>query len=328
MGKGIIAVTGASGFVGRHVIAALVEAGYTVRALVRDLVKAREALPAADARITLVVGDVLDPGVAAQLVTGCAACINLIGILRESGRATFKRTHVESTRALVEACEKGRVPRFLQMSALGASELGRAAYQTTKFEGERLVRESTLAWTIFRPSLIHGPESEFLDMVAGFASGLEPPYVFLPYFRRWKTDKRVPMGGEEQIDPVVEPVHVDDVARAFVKSLENTRTIGEIYNLAGSERLAWPQVLELIRDHAGGNPHLRAWGVPAPLAAAVASGAAMVGLGKYLPFDRGMVVMASEDSVSEMDKARKHLGMEFRAFTPSFMEYAEGLAEH
>lgn len=326
MGKGTVAVAGASGFVGRHMVAALLQAGYSVRALVRDLAHARDVLPKEG--VTLVVGDALDPGKAAELVNGCTACINLVGILRENASATFRRAHVEVTRALVGACEDKGVHRYLQMSALGVSELGRAEYQTTKFEAERLVRGSTLEWTIFRPSLIHGPESEFLDMVAGFASGLEPPYVFLPYFRRWKTDKRIPMGGEEQIDPVVEPVHVDDVAKAFVSSITNAKAVGEIYNLVGPERLPWPRVLEVIRDYAGGNPGLKPWGVPAPLAAALATAADAVGMGRFLPFDRGMVIMASEDSVSETEKARKHLGMEFRPFTASFAEYAETLGGH
>jgi uncharacterized protein YbjT (DUF2867 family) len=325
---GVVAVTGATGFVGRHMVKALVDARYSVRALVRDSAKAREILSVADGRVTLVVGDALEAGKAQELVRGCTACINLIGMLREEGSATFKKLHVEVTRALVAACEAGGVGRYLQMSAMGASELGRAKYQTTKFEAERLVRGSSLAWTIFRPSLIHGVESEFLDMVAGFASGLEQPYVFMPYFTRWQTEKRVPMGGEEAIDPTVQPVHVDDVAAAFVKAINNPRTIGEIYNLVGSERLKWPALLETVRDHTGGNPGLKPMGIPAPVAGVVAEVARHAGLGKFLPFDRGMALMASEDSVSEMEKARKHLGMEFRPFTKSFAEYAGKLGGH
>ena len=193
---GVVALTGTTGFVGRHMVKALVDAGFSLRALVRDSAKAREVLGVADGRVTLVVGDALEAGKAQELVRGCSACINLIGILREDGPATFKKLHVEATRVMVGACEAEGVGRFLQMSAMGASELGRAKYQTTKFEAEQIVRGSSLAWTIFRPSLIHGVESEFLDMVAGFASGLEQPYVFMPYFTRWKTEKRVPMGGD------------------------------------------------------------------------------------------------------------------------------------
>lgn len=323
---GTVAVTGAGGFVGRHVVKALVGAGYSVRALVRDSAKARDVLP--QEGVTLVVGDVLEGQKAAELVKGCTACINLIGILRESGKATFQKAHVESTRALVKACEGAGVSRYVQMSALGVSELGAAEYQRTKFEGERLVRGSSLEWTIFRPSLIHGVESEFLDMVAGFASGLEAPYVFLPYFTRWKTDKRVPMGGEEESDPVVEPVHVDDVAAAFVKSLTNPTTVGEIYNLVGSERISWPSLLEVVRDHTGGHHGLKPFGIPGPVAGAVAYVAGGIGLGRFLPFDRGMALMSAQDSVSETQKVKKHLGMEFRPFTKSFLEYAGEFGGH
>jgi uncharacterized protein YbjT (DUF2867 family) len=213
MATGTVAVSGAAGFVGRHIVAALLKAGYSVRALVRDAERAREVLPT-DGRLMLVVGDVLEAGKSEELVSGCAACVNAVGILRAEGKSTFKGAHIDAVRALTKACEAKGVSRFVHISSLGVSELGKAEYQTSKAEGERLVRGSSLAWTILRPSLIHGAESDFIGMLAGLGTGLEAPYIFMPYFTRWQTDKRIPMGGEMAIDPVVEPVHVDDVAAA------------------------------------------------------------------------------------------------------------------
>ncbi len=329
MGAGIaggtVAVTGATGFVGRSVVRELLSKGYRVRALVRSTTKARSVLPRAQG-LELVAGDVLSEGAAAELVQRCAACVHLVGILREApGGQTFRRMHVEATRAMVRACEEAKVSRFVHMSALGASDLGVCEYQTSKHEAERIVIDSSLGWTIFRPGMIHGIGSEFLDMVKGFASGLEMPFLFLPYFTGGKTDTRIPLGGTNPKDPLVAPVHVDDVAGAFVKSLSLPAAVGEIYNLVGSQTLSWPRVLEMVRDGTGGNHHLHAWGIPAGVASGAAKCAKLVGLGQALPFDEGMPRMASQDSVADMHKARAHLGMEFRGFAESFGEYAEAL---
>jgi len=327
MAMGTVAVAGAAGFVGRHIVAALLNAGYSVRALVRDAERAREALPT-DGRLTLVVGDVLENGKAQELIGGCAACVNAVGILRAEGKSTFKGAHIDAVRTLTKACEEKGVSRFVQISSLGVSELGKAEYQTRQGRGERIVRGSSLAWTILRPSLIHGAESDFIGMLAGLGTGHEAPYIFMPYFTRWQTDKRIPMGGELAIDPVVEPVHVDDVAAAVVASLAKAASIGEVYHLTGAERLSWPQLLEVVRDQTGGNHGIKPWGIPGPVAAVVASAAGMVGLGKFLPFDRGMALMGTQDSVSEKVKVQKHLGMQCRGFTATFAGYAGELAGH
>lgn len=327
MPQSTIAVTGASGFVGRYVVQELVSSGHAVRALVRDAAHAHRVLPRSSA-VSYVVGDVLDARACDDLVHGCNACIHLIGIIREMPGQTFVKMHVESTRRVVEACEKHGVKRYLHMSALGARDTGVAEYQRTKWEGETIVRNSDLAWTIFRPSMIHGVGSEFLEMVKGFASGLEAPYFFLPYFTRGVPEHRVPLGGETPVDPVVAPIDVRDVAKAFVSSIQNAQTIGETYNLVGPETISWPRLLTLVRDHAGGNHQLKPFGVNAKMASAGAVVAKKLGLGLMLPFDQGMPLMASEDSTANGTKAQKHLKLNFRAFTPSFVEYAPQLAEH
>ncbi|MFN9972401.1 MAG: SDR family NAD(P)-dependent oxidoreductase, partial [Phycisphaerae bacterium] len=118
-----VAVTGATGFVGRAIVAELLAQGYHVRALVRSRVKAREVLPRPapnSATLTLVEGDIHDDRSPAELVAGAEACIHLIGIIREErGGVTFHRMHVASTRLITEACKAAGVNRYLQMSALG-----------------------------------------------------------------------------------------------------------------------------------------------------------------------------------------------------------------
>ncbi len=320
----MIAVTGASGFVGRTLVRELLARGYQVRALVQCREKARAVLPR-DPGLTFVVGDAKQDADVSELLRGCSACINLIGILREDRAKgkTFRELHVGVTRRLVQACEKAGVRRFLQMSALGASDTGAAEYQRTKFEAEACVRQSSLDWTIFRPSLIHGVDGEFIDQAASWCSGHVQPYIFLPYFRKLTEDKRVPLGSMNESDPLVQPVAVEDVAWAFGESLENPTTVGEVYNLAGPEVLSWPEMLEWIRDHTPGANHgLKPFGIPGKVAALGAKAAEAIGLSGLLPHDEGMALMGAQDSTATLDKARSHFKFSPRPFRTSFAAYA------
>lgn len=320
-----IAVTGASGFVGRHVVRELLRRGHKVRALVRDTQKAREALPAG---VELVVGSALDGKSPAKLVAGCDACIHLIGIIREvrADGQTFERMHVDTTRAITDACHAAGVRRFVHMSALGVAPDGKALYQKTKFQGEQVVRRSGLDWTIFRPSFIHGAEGEFVQMVAKMSSGQAPPWYFIPYFGRTVTDDRVPLGGGTLEPARIQPVAVQDVATAFAESLDRPQTVGEIYNLVGPDVMTWPEVLTFFRDTLPGASHnMPVSPVPGEISVIAAKAAKAVGLGGLLPFDEGQAIMAMEDSVSELQKVKNHLGMTPRPFKPTVLEYASSV---
>ncbi len=223
----------------------------------------------------------------------------------------------------MQRCTAKGIGRYVQMSALGVSDMGVSDYQRTKFEAEQIVRLSNLDWTIFRPSLIHAPDAEFIKMAKEWAAGHAPPFIFMPYFTRQVEDKRVPLGPVKSIDPLVAPIAVEDVARAFASCLDNTNTIGEVYNLVGSETLPWPQMLRFIRDHVhGAHEEQPVFGVPSGLAAMAAAAAKFIGLGGLLPFDEGMARMGAQDSTATLDKLRDDLGLEPAPFRASFQKYA------
>ncbi len=335
----VVAVTGATGFVGRYVVRELLARGIGGRALVRSVGGAREVFGADLTRIEAVVGDACDDAALGRLVAGGAgggveACLHLVGIIREvRGDATdrpqtFERMHVRATQKTVDACRAVGVKRFLHMSALGVGPDGRAEYQRTKWEAERYVRRAfgdgtELDWTIFRPSLIHGAEGEFVQLAADLVAGEVPPFFFLPYFARKAVDDRVPGGAVNWVAPRVQPVAVEDVAAAFAAALDRPESIGEIYNLAGSEVLTWPEMLEVFRDTIpGGNRGLRPFFVPSDHAAIIASIAGAMGLGRLLPFDRGQAIMGAQDSTADTTKARVHLGLSPRGFRETVRGYA------
>jgi uncharacterized protein YbjT (DUF2867 family) len=324
----LVAVTGATGFVGRHMVRALLDRGHRVRALVRDANKAASVLPDGGT-VEWCEADSISESSAQRLVDGTDAACHLIGIIREApGGQTFKRMHTEATRWMVRACENAGFPsrnaRYLHMSALGVRDNGVSAYQRTKFEAEQIVRYSDLDWTIFRPGLIHGADSEIFALMKGWCEGREAPYLFLPYFQR--VGIHPPGSGRPPLTieaPSVAPVHIDDVCAAFCAALESEDAVGEIYPLAGPEVMTWPEMLRKVRDVLPqAKPGLPAIGLPAPIAAAKAIVAKRLGMGPLLPFDEGMARMSAEDSVAPSVKARAQLGVAPRAFTVTLPEYA------
>jgi len=317
----VVAVTGATGFVGRHVCRALAQSGWSVRALVRDRAKAARVLPREG--VTLVQGDVADKASLDSLMRGCTAAVHCIGIRREVAPAiTFKRLHVEATRMVLEAAEAHGVTRFVHISALGTRPDAASAYHKTKFEAETLVRRSGLKWTILRPSLIHGPDGEFMQMTKDWVLGRAAPWFILPYFVRV-----LPPSGMPPVPKIesakVQPIHIDDVAQAVVASLARPEAVGEVYPLGGSETLDWPTLLRAVRDAL---PVTEPWKQPAPLpgllGVAMAKAAAVLGLAELLPFGPSEPLMAIEDSTCAMDKASAHLGLHTRPFLDSMKAYA------
>jgi len=224
-----VLVIGGAGFVGRYIVNELVGRG--CRVLVpsrrRDKAKHLIMLPTCD----VVEASVHDDAALEALVEGRDAVVNLVGILHGS-EAQFEQAHCGLTRRVLAACARARVRRYLHMSALGADPNGPSRYQRSKGRAEQAVRESKLAWTIFRPSVIFGAEDSFLNMFARLAA-IAPV---------------LPIGGAEV---KFQPVWVEDVSRAFVNSLDNEVTIGRSYELCGPKVYTLRELVKFAAEAAG-----------------------------------------------------------------------------
>lgn len=221
-----ICVIGGSGFVGRHLCQQLAAQGYRVRVPTRDRERAKALilLPTVD----VVVADVHDPAVLATLVQGCDAVINLVGVLHDArGKRVFAAAHVELARKVVAACRANNVRRLLQMSALAAAVDAPSAYLRSKGEAERIVLESGLDVTVFRPSVIFGPDDNFLNMFACLAQALPVIALASPNAR-------------------FQPVYVGDVATAFVRALTDIATFGQCYELCGPQRYTLRELVAYV----------------------------------------------------------------------------------
>ncbi len=230
-----ILVIGGSGFIGSHITAALSAAGKRVIVPTRRLARARHlwVLPT----VQVVEADVFNPQALDRLLSQADAVINLVGVLH-SGAGTpwgpaFERAHVELPRRLVAACERQAVTRCLHMCALGADSHGPSMYQRSKAAGERIMLDAAdLKVTSFRPSVVFGPEDNFLNMFAKLQS-------LLPVLA---------LGG---VRAKFQPVYVGDVAKAFVTALDDPETIGKVYELTGPRVYSMKELLHLAGVYSG-----------------------------------------------------------------------------
>ena len=297
-------ITGGSGFVGSAVIEELLKRNHDVTAL-----QDRRPVDPRGGNVRIVKGDLFNRAALDQGISGCDAVIHLVGIIMERRRrgVTFERVHFQGAKNVVDATLRNGVKRYLHMSALGVRPDAVSNYHRTKFMAEQYVRNSSLDWTIFRPSLIHGPGGEFMQMEAKWARRKAPPFLFMPYFGGSRAGK-------------LQPVYVDDVARAFVDALDNPRTIREVYLLAGPDQFTWPQLHNAVAQAVVGKKRLTA-AMPVPVAKFLAA----TGIAQLLGFNRDQVIMSQEDNTADLTKFQDHFGWDPQPFEPTLATYAKQL---
>jgi uncharacterized protein YbjT (DUF2867 family) len=223
-------LTGASGFVGGHLLQRLIADGHTVQALVRN---AAAKLPSSSG-VQTITGDVVEGRGLDDGMKGCDAVIHLVGIIAETRGATFERIHHLGTRNVAEAAKRNGIGRFIQMSALGARADGVSEYQTSKWKGEEAVRNSGVPFCILRPSLIFGPGDGFVAQM-------------LDVMRKAVLVRPVPGNGH----PKFRPIFIDDLTRCFSGALTTPGAAGQTIELGGGEELTLNEVLTAIAAWAG-----------------------------------------------------------------------------
>ena len=299
-----VCLTGGSGFVGSAVVEELVARGYAVNALVNRK-------PIDNPAVRSIPGGLFNPRAVDEALSDCDAAIHLVGIIIEqpANGITFTRIHVGGTQAIVDGCQRRGVRRIVHMSALGTRPDAASQYHRTKARAEEIVRASSLEWTIFRPSLIHGPRGEFMQMEAKWARKAAPPFLFMPYFGAGLFG----CGGAGKL----QPVFVGDVARAMVDALEKPATIGEVYPIGGPDEMTWPEMHQMIAKEIVGHPR---WVMAIPVwKARLLTHIVPAGL---LPFNRDQVEMSRQDNTCGLAKLKDDFGWLPRAFQPLLHDYA------
>lgn len=226
-----VVILGGTGFVGRFLVARLLQDGHRITVLSRGLSTApHSALPEA---VELHVGDIQDPVFLRAAFADAGAVVNLVGILNETGDngSGFERVFVGITEATIAAMQAAGVRRLLQMSALRAGE-GDSHYLQSRGRAERRVRASHLAWTLFRPSVIAGPGDGLFcrfDALLALAPAL-------------------PIG---RADARFQPVWIGDVVEAFARALRDDATIEQSYDLVGPDVMTLAEIVRMTAQARG-----------------------------------------------------------------------------
>ncbi len=239
-----VTVFGGSGFIGRYLVQRLARQGWIIRVAVRHPDRALFLKPmGAVGQITPVAASLRHEGSIAAAVAGADAVVNLVGILHEGSlpvRTLFPRAvqrfadiHAEGAARVARAAKAAGAATFVQMSALGADPLSPSNYARSKAAGERAVRSIFPDARIARPSVVFGPEDDFLNRFATMAR-------FLPV---------LPLigGGKTRF----QPVYVGDVADALLRLVEDPVTAGATYELGGPRVYSFRALMELLLREIG-----------------------------------------------------------------------------
>jgi uncharacterized protein YbjT (DUF2867 family) len=224
---GCITVFGGTGFIGRHLVALLLQSGAKVRLAVRHPDRVEMATDPAQPP-EIVQADVLDDIGVGIAIAGADAVVNLVGILTETTTQTYRAIHVEGARRVALAAERYGVMRLIHISALGASPSSPAISDRTKVEGEQAIRAVFPQATIVRPSLTYGEDDHFFSR---FAAMIRSSPV-LPLIG----------GGTTKF----QPVFVGDMTAGLLELLKRSDAAGKTYEFGGPQVYSFRVLLELL----------------------------------------------------------------------------------
>lgn len=232
--RGLVTVFGGTGFVGRQVVRSLAKQGWRVRVAARNVGRGYRLRMLGDVgQIEVVQANVRNAASVARALDGAEACVNLVGVLYESGRQGFQTIHYMGAKTIAEAAAAAGVTRFVQMSALGANAEAASKYARTKAMGEQAVREAIPGATIIRPSIMFGPEDAFFNKFAALAN-MSPALPLIG-------------GGHTRF----QPVFVGDVAAAVAQALNDPDAAGRTYELGGPGLYSFKELMEFMLREIG-----------------------------------------------------------------------------
>jgi len=293
----LVTVFGGSGFLGRHVVRALVKRGYRVRVAVRrpDLAGHLQPLGRVG-QIHAVQANLRYPSSIEAAMRDTDAVVNLVGVLFERGRQRFTDVHARGAGVVAEAAARLGVP-LIHISALGADETSPSLYARSKALGEKLVLKAKPDATILRPSIIFGPEDSFFNRFASMAR-ISPALPLIG-------------GGATRF----QPVFVGDVALAIAAALDGKSKPGAIYELGGPETRSFKELMQYMLTVIERRRLL----LPLPFSLAKIM-ASFVGLLPKPPLTTDQVEMLKRDNVVSAEALREGRTLQGLGIEPVLME--------
>lgn len=275
---GLVTIFGGSGFIGAQVVRALAKKGYRIRVAVRQPGRGYRLRMLGDVgQVEVVQANLRNPDSVKRALVGAQACINLVGVLRESGRQGFMSLHDMGAKTVAQAAKTAGVTTFIQMSALGADADSESKYARTKAAGEAAVRAIFPKAVIVRPSVVFGPEDDLFNRFAKLT-------VLAPV---------LPLPGAET---KMQPVFVGDVAAAIAKAVGDPSLAGATLELGGPAVMTLREIVELTGREIGRNRPVVA--LPWGLATLMGQAGDIAGVLIAPPITSDQVTMLKTDNVA------------------------------
>ena len=225
----IIAIFGAGGFIGKHLMRQLTKSDYRIKVATRNPYLKGYLKPLGNpGQIELFKTNIFNPEGVKQVLKNCDYAINLVGILYETRKQKFNQIHANFPYLLSNLCNELGIKNLIHISALGVKKKHSSKYMQSKLEGEQNIQDTFKSSIILRPSLVFGPEDKFFNTFASFAQ-FSP---ILPLIGGGKTK--------------FTPIYVGDIAKAIVKTLEINNLEPKIYELGGPENYTFKQLMEIL----------------------------------------------------------------------------------
>jgi uncharacterized protein YbjT (DUF2867 family) len=302
-----VAVDGATGYLGNHVVAELraqnVDVTCIVHAGARQ--KDRQFLQSVGAQVVEASLETCGDDLKSAL-RGSDVAVHLIGSIAPKKGESLADLHARQTENLVKAAQEQGVKKLVQVTALGSAQNAPSEYHKTKWQAEQHIRESGLSFLIYQPSLIIG------KTVGNRNSKLVTRYLELI-----ETRPRVPVigGGENK----VQPIYVVDLAKAIVKGILENRYDNNAYELGGSEVLTMRRFVERLIKLRGASKSV----APIPLFAANILAAACETFQNVPLVSRDQVKLSQQDNVCEQNALNTVFGITPTSIDEALRSYSK-----
>lgn len=222
-----IAITGGTGFIGRHLAAALASKGHHVVLVARGVDRRDEAVRRLPG-VTFLAAPVGDTAALREGFAGCTAVAHCAGINRERGDQTYARVHVQGTEQVLQAARAAGVQRIAMVSFLRARPNCGSAYHESKWAAEELVRHSGLAYTVIKEGITYGRGDHMLTHLS-------------------KTLQALPLFATVGVrEAPLRPVAVEDTVRVLDSAVTSDRLEGGTLAVVGPEALPLSEVVRRV----------------------------------------------------------------------------------
>jgi uncharacterized protein YbjT (DUF2867 family) len=297
----MILITGATGYIGRHLVIRLAAQGERPRCLVREMNRAKRILPAD--KVELVQGATTSPDSLDAAVQGVDTIVHAAFLTADRKQSTgneYEKTNVQGTTHLIQAAKNAGVKRVVEIGGLGTRPDKPGSYMQGRYLAEKMLKESGLDWTIIQPSVLFGKNAPFIKGLVDLI----------------RTSPIVPLIGGGKI--MFQPIYVEDVVTVIIKVLEDpVSTTNKTYTIGGPAYYSFTQIIDALLQAT----HKQRIKAPAPTSLVGIGAAVMEAVLPKPPLTKAAMTLFTFDNTTDLHSVERDFGFTPLSFTTYLKEY-------